>query len=58
MNTWMALPLIALAAGLLMAGHYNWIPKGLPKAIANVATLFAVIVALAIFISPFRQLGK
>jgi hypothetical protein len=58
MSTWTALLLIVLAAGLLFAGRYNWIPKGFPKAIAQVAALFIVIVALAIVISPFRELGK
>lgn len=58
MNTWMTVPLVALAAGLFIASRYNWIPRGLPKAISNVLALLIVIVALAIFISPLRELGK
>jgi hypothetical protein len=58
MNTWIALPFILIAACLFAAGHYNWIPKGWPKAISRVVTVLFVIVALAIFTSPFRELGK
>lgn len=58
MNTWMTVPLVALAAGLFIASRDNWIPKGLPKAISDVLALLSVIVVLAIFIGPLRELGQ